>query len=189
MSCYAMFWNFRGGQMPQTSQHSSLVTRLMWFAKCFWIAYLNLSAFFSPFVLNSCFVPHLCYWNLTVINYRLGLIKWLLWPSFAQPVLFVLSFVDWNALFVAYLQHKWIWLDFADLEKWVERFSASSLIQANLFEMTFISEEIVKNLLVYKTRPVVLNLFWSTDHLFKKIIRWTSLQWWHLMNNRLNTKT
>jgi len=27
--------------------------------------------------------------NLTVIKCKLGLIKWQLWPSFAQPVVFV----------------------------------------------------------------------------------------------------
>ena len=48
--------------------------------------------------------------NLTVIKYRLGLIKWLLWPSFAQPVLFVLSFVDWNVFYCCVLTAQ-TWLD------------------------------------------------------------------------------
>jgi len=34
--------------------------------------------------------------NLTVIKCKLGLIKSMLCPSFAQPVLFVLSFVNCN---------------------------------------------------------------------------------------------
>ena len=48
--------------------------------------------------------------NLTVIKYRLGLIKWLLWPSFAQPVLFVSSFVDWNVSYCCVLTAQ-TWLD------------------------------------------------------------------------------
>jgi len=48
--------------------------------------------------------------NLTVIKCRLGLIKWLLWPSFAQPVLFVLSFVDWNVFYFCVLTAQ-TWLD------------------------------------------------------------------------------
>jgi len=49
--------------------------------------------------------------NLTVIKCRLGLSKWLLWPSFARPVLFVLSFVYWNVFYCCVLTAQ-AWLDF-----------------------------------------------------------------------------
>ena len=39
------------------------------------------SLFCFYFVLNSRFVLHLYYWNLTVIKYRLDMISWRLWPS------------------------------------------------------------------------------------------------------------
>ena len=55
--------------------------------------------------------------NLTVIKCRLGLIKWLLWPSFAQPVLFVLSFVDWNVFYFCVLTAQ-TWLDLTWLYRW-----------------------------------------------------------------------
>jgi len=83
------------------------------FVRCFEWFTLNWARFFLFFVLNSCFVPHLYCLNLAVIKHKLGLIDWLLWSSFAQPVLFV---VIWNVLFVAYLQRKhnltWLYLTF-----------------------------------------------------------------------------
>jgi len=48
--------------------------------------------------------------NLTVIKCRLGLIKWLLWPSFTRPVLFVFSFVDWNVFYCCVLTAQ-TWLE------------------------------------------------------------------------------
>jgi len=80
----------------------------MWFARCFWIVYLNWEHFLF---LNSFFVPHLYFANLAILKYRLGLIKRLLWPSFTLPVLFVgLSFearywLHWARWF--YLNKDW----------------------------------------------------------------------------------
>ena len=67
------------------------------------------SLFCFYFVLNSCFVLHLYCWIWQWSN--IGLIKWLLWPSFAQPVLFVLSFVDWNVFYCCVLKANTTWLD------------------------------------------------------------------------------
>ena len=53
--------------------------------------------------------------NLTVIKCRLGLIEWLLWPSFAQPVLFVLNFVYWNVFYCCVLRAQ-TWLDLTWLD-------------------------------------------------------------------------
>ena len=39
--------------------------------------------------------------NTKMFSYRVK--SWLLWPSFTQPVLFVLSFVDWNVFYCCVL--------------------------------------------------------------------------------------
>jgi len=70
--------------------------------KSFWIV-LN----WAHFLFLSCVLCLTCtIANLAIIKYRLDLTKWLLLPSFNQPVLFVLSTAIWKALFLAYLQHK-----------------------------------------------------------------------------------
>ena len=50
---------------------------------------------------------------------RLGLIEWMLWPSFAQPVLFVLSFVYWNVFYCCVLTAQ-TWLDLTWLVQTLE---------------------------------------------------------------------
>jgi len=44
--------------------------------------------------------------------------------------------------------------------------------------------EVLRVSLMTKCRKsVVRKLFWPTGYLFKKYIRWATLQCWHLMNN------
>ena len=78
-------------------------------------------------VIFLCFVKTLIYsiccllYLLSIFHFRLGLIEWLLWPSFAQPVLFVLSFVYWNVFYCCVLTAQtWLdltWLEFSYTEK------------------------------------------------------------------------
>ena len=89
-------------------------TYAMWFERCLWAFTLTEHTFGFCVLFLFCFELMFCaspvLLNLTVIKCRLGLIEWLLWPSFAQPVLFVLSFVDWNVFYCCVLTAQ-TWLD------------------------------------------------------------------------------
>ena len=63
------------------------------------------------------FICHCTEYKLLALQVRISeektliaLFKWYLWPSFVQPVLFVLSFVDWNVFYCCVLTAQ-TWLD------------------------------------------------------------------------------